>query len=126
MTEGLSVAEERIESALLLRLKGDLSRDSEGQLLRKYDWERALDGKLQYVVLDLSEIEYINSGGMAVLIRLTRQGRKGGVHAFAFGVSPHYQKLFRMVGLTETLMIYDDEDAVFQRIEALRDSCGEL
>ncbi|MFD0714996.1 STAS domain-containing protein [Paenibacillus sp. GCM10027626] len=101
----------------VLALKGDLTKMSEQELLG--DLTGGLGEHVRFLALDLTGVAYINSGGMAVLIRLARIVRKAGAHTFAWGVTPHYEKLFRMVGLTEWLMLYPNEFAVMQRIEAL-------
>src|SRR5690606_18605158 len=82
-------------------LKGELTKQAEETVLGLYPWQEGLaDGKT-FLVLDFTEVPYINSAGIAVLIRLVRYGLKAGYRTFAFGISSHYQKLFRMVGLTE-------------------------
>jgi len=111
-------------TGLALTLAGDLTKAAEQALLDGFDWERGLGGGRRYLVLNLTGVNYINSAGMAVLIRLSRTGRKAGYHTFACGVTTHYQKLFRMVGLTEYMMIYPDEYSVMQRIEALENEIG--
>ncbi|HUC92716.1 MAG TPA: STAS domain-containing protein [Paenibacillus sp.] len=119
MGQTLQMESRAFGSGIALTLKGDLDRAAEQVLKSAFDWEEGLGGRRRYLVLDLHQVAYINSAGMALLIRIARAGRKQGYHTFACGVSTHYQKLFRMVGLTEYLMLYPDEYAVFQRIEAL-------
>ena len=107
------------ETGLSVTLKGDLDQRAEQAIKQEVDWENGLGGGRRYLILNMHELNYINSAGMALLIRIARAGRKNGYHTFVCGVSTHYQKLFRMVGLTEYVMLYPDEYAVFQRIEAL-------
>ncbi len=104
---------------MVLKLAGDLTKAAEADLLEGPGGAGSLGEDVRFLALDLSRVPYINSGGMAVLIRLARNGKKAGVHTFAWGVTPHYEKLFRMVGLTEFVMLYPDEFAVFERIESL-------
>ncbi|MFS0725934.1 STAS domain-containing protein [Paenibacillus sp. 1P07SE] len=121
--EQLFTVEERMTGdAVILDLRGELNKPAETVLLGSRIWEDGLDQGRSFLILNLQNINYINSGGMAVLIRLARAGKKGKYHTFAYGVSMHYQKLFRMVGLTEYLMIYPDEETVMQRIAALREA----
>jgi stage II sporulation protein AA (anti-sigma F factor antagonist) len=105
---------------LVLDLSGDITRAAEGQILQYRNWELGLEDGGSYLVLNFTDVSYINSAGIACLIRLTRTGMKAGYHTFAYGLTPHYKKLFRMVGLTEHMMIYPDEYAVMRRIEELR------
>lgn len=105
--------------ALILDLIGDLSGHAEDVLLNLHPWEQGGPAVGRILVLNFNRVPYTNSLGIAILIRLVRTLAKAGGTVFAYGVSPHYQKLFRMVGLTEYMMIYPDEYSVLQRIEAL-------
>lgn len=107
------------EYGIILDLTGDMTKLSEEALLGLRGWEAGLDNEGKYVILNFTRVPYINSAGIAVLIRIVRAGLKGKFRAFGYGITPHFQKLFRMVGLTEYLMIYPDEYAVLQRIEDL-------
>ncbi|SFT25808.1 STAS domain-containing protein [Paenibacillus sp. BC26] len=115
----LQIETRKFPSGMVLKLEGDLSKAAEGKLIAGFEQESELGRSIRFLALDLTKVDYINSGGMAVLIRLARMGSKAGVHTFAWGITPHYEKLFRMVGLTEFMMIYPNEFAVMQRIEAL-------
>jgi anti-anti-sigma factor len=105
--------------ALILDLHGDLSKQAEEGLLAFRNWEQGLEQGRTFLLLNLTGVHYINSMGIAVLIRLVRTLSRAGCQTFAYGVTPHYQKLFRMVGLTGYMMIYPDEYSVSQRIEML-------
>lgn len=114
-----TVRERAAGSALVLELAGDMSGNAEDVLLTLHPWDQGLPGGGRYLVLSFLRVPYINSMGIAVLIRLVRTLSKAGCQTFAYGVSPHYQKLFRMVGLTEYMMVYPDEYAILQRLETL-------
>jgi anti-anti-sigma factor len=107
------------EQSVIIDMGGDLSKQAEQELLKLNLWEEGLADGRKYLILNFTQVPYINSLGIAVLIRIVRAGVKGGYQSFAFGVTPHYQKLFRMVGLTEYMMLYPDEYAIEQRIEML-------
>lgn len=49
----------------------------------------------------------INSAGIAVLITLTSQARKARQIVEVSGLSPHYRKIFDMIGLTEYVKMVD-------------------
>ena len=107
------------DAGLSVTLKGDLDQQAEQKIRSVLDWEDGLGEGRRYLILNLHEVNFINSAGMALLIRIARAGRKKGFHTFVCGASAHYQKLFRMVGLTEYVMLYPDDYAALQRIEAL-------
>jgi stage II sporulation protein AA (anti-sigma F factor antagonist) len=104
------------ETAEILDLSGDLTRNAEEALMNWRSWHEGLEDGRKWLVLNFRNVGYVNSGGIALLIRLTRTGFKAGYRTFAIHVSSHYQKLFRMVGLMDSMMIYPDEYSVMQRI----------
>ncbi len=108
-----------ITQGLALTLSGDLTKQAEEALLHYKPWEQGMGSPKGFLVMDFTQVPYINSAGIAILIRIVRAGVKGNYQTFAYGLTGHYQKLFRMVGLTEYMMIYPDEYAVMQRLEAL-------
>lgn len=105
------------EHYTLLVLRGDLSKESEIAVLGLRPWQEGLQDGKGALVIDFTEVPYINSAGIAVLIRLVRMGMKARFRSYAYGVTSHYQKLFRMVGLTEYMAIYPNEYAVSERLD---------
>ena len=57
---------------------------------------------------------YINSGGIAVLIGILGESRKKGQAVRMCGLTPHFQKIFAMVGLTKYAQIHPSEDAALK------------
>lgn len=119
MDNRFEVRERPFEHGLILELSGDMTRLSEESLLRLNVWEGAESWSGRYLVLNFTQVPYMNSAGIALLIRLVRTGMKQGCQTFGFGLTPHFQKLFRMVGLTEYMLLYPDEYSVCQRIDDL-------
>lgn len=96
-----SIEQERFPEGLVAVLKGDLTASGSeawGQLTGLVPWP-------QTMLLDFSKVEYINSSGIALLISLVREARKHGGAVRARGLSEHYRKIFRMVGLSEHIQI---------------------
>jgi anti-anti-sigma factor len=101
---------------MVLDMHGDLTKQAEELLLGTIQWDQGLGEGIQYLVVNLTHVPYINSAGIALLIRLARSCAKGGFQTFSYGVTPHYEKLFRMVGLTEYMAVYPDEYSIMERI----------
>lgn len=119
MEQTLRITERPFEGGMILDLAGDITRAAEETVLKHQSWEQGWGAGHRFLVLNFTHVPYINSAGIACLIRFTRAGLKHGCHLFAYGLTPHYQKLFRIVGLTEHLMVYPDEFSVMSRIEEL-------
>lgn len=122
MEQSFHVSTRHMLHCMIIDMQGDLTKTSENHLLNLHKWEQGLAGEQTYLILNLSKVPYINSAGIAILIRLVRFGQKGNFQTFAYGVTPHYEKLFRMVGLTEYMMIYPDEYSIIERISDLNKS----
>jgi len=112
----LIVGERPFREGLILDLKGDLTKLAESSLLHGGQWARIPEGKF-VLVLNFTEVEYINSAGIAVLIRLSQTAITSGLTLYGYGVNSHYQKMFRLIGLTEFIMIYPDEYALMLRFQ---------
>ena len=59
---------------------------------------------------------YINSGGIAVLIQILAQTRRNGQRVGITGISEHFKKIFKMVGITKFAEIFDSPDAATQAL----------
>jgi len=115
MSQDCRAALRETETYTALTLRGDLTKQAEETLFGLRSWQDGLEGGKTFLVIDFTDVPYINSAGIALLIRLVRLGLKAGYRTFAFGVNGHYQKLFRMVGLTEYMAIYPNEQAIAER-----------
>lgn len=61
-------------------------------------------------VLDFSEVSFINSAGISALLKFVVQARKAGYKLFAMGVSPHHQKIFKMVEMSRFMPTIEERD----------------
>lgn len=119
MNQHLHVAIRKQTPAWIIDLRGDLTKTAEEELLALHPWEHGLELGYTSLVFNFTEVGYINSLGIAILIRIVRAMHKADGHVFAYGLIPHYKKLFRMVGLTEYMTIYENEYSIMQRIAEL-------
>ncbi|MEK3885572.1 STAS domain-containing protein [Paenibacillus sp. PL2-23] len=117
MINELTIKERPFGRGIVFDLQGDLTKQSESVLLGCRDWAAGM-GDGQAAVLNLSSVSIINSAGIALLIRLSQMALKADYRLYAYGVSPHYQKMFRLIGLTDYIMIYPDEYSLMQRLES--------
>jgi anti-sigma B factor antagonist len=65
--------------------------------------------KVDLVVLNFEGTDYLNSAGIGLIISLVEDAIHAGRKVFAFGLSSHYKKLFSMVGLTERILLVENE-----------------
>ncbi len=98
----------RLEEKLaIIDLSGDVTSLAEKKMLAAYD--KALAQKAKCVVFNFSNVNYVNSAGMSILITLLTRSQNHGVALRAFGLSPHFQKIFEMVGLLKYILHFANE-----------------
>jgi anti-anti-sigma factor len=91
----------------VLRFAGDITSTSETAILGTYN---GLSPEIaKRILLDFSKVEYINSSGIALVIQLMYAASKNGQAIQTFGLTPHFQKVFTMVGITKYTRLHSDE-----------------
>jgi anti-anti-sigma factor len=99
---------ERDGTLAVIRLEGDVTSTSRDAVLGSYE---KLPAETTSIVLDFSKVPYLNSSGIALVIQLLMESTKTGRKASVFGLTPHFQKVFTMVGLAKYTTIHGDEGA---------------
>jgi len=89
----------------VLRFSGDISSTSRDSVIGA--WE-GLNGAGP-TLLDFTKVEYINSSGIALVIQILMEAEKAGRKVAIFGLTPHFQKVFTMVGIAKYAGLYPDE-----------------
>ncbi|MGC9157491.1 MAG: STAS domain-containing protein [Terracidiphilus sp.] len=83
----------------VLRFEGDIASTSKEAVLGTY---QALSKEtVKLVLLDFTRVDYINSSGIALIIQMMIEAANAGQKVYAFGLSPHFTKVFTMVGITK-------------------------
>jgi len=108
-THELQAAVRERGAAAVIDLTGDIDRSAEAVLDEAY--VQATRTALGSVVLNFEGAEYINSTGIALIVRLLAQARKDRLNVCAFGLSEHYRDIFEITRLSEFMTITDDEAA---------------
>ncbi|MGC9291889.1 MAG: STAS domain-containing protein [Acidobacteriaceae bacterium] len=91
----------------VLRFIGDITSASEAVVLGTY--EGLSPGASQRILLDFSKVEYINSSGIALIIQMLYAASNKAQAIQTFGLTPHFQKVFTMVGITKYTRLHPDE-----------------
>ncbi len=96
------------DAIALLRFSGDITSTSREVVFGAYNKVPASTHRL---VFDFAKMEYMNSSGIALIIELLMAANKASRIVHSFGLSPHFQKVFVMVGLNKYTHLYPDEAA---------------
>ena len=93
--------------AAILRIHGDITGGSEPALMDAY----GKAGSARSVVLDFGDLEYMNSGGIGLLVTLLVRTQRAGQKLLAVGLTEHYRQILALTRLDEAISIHDDEPA---------------
>jgi len=91
----------------VLRFEGDIASTSKEAVLGTYQALPKSDVKI--ILLDFTKVDYINSSGIALVIQMLIEASNSGQKVFAFGLSPHFVKVFTMVGITKYAQLFPSE-----------------
>ena len=83
----------------VLRFEGDIASTSKDAVLGAY--QSLPKDTTKIVLLDFTKVDYINSSGIALVIQVMIEASNSGQKVYAFGLSPHFTKVFTMVGITK-------------------------
>ena len=98
----------------VLRIAGDVTSASEAELTGEF--ANALDEGARAVVLDFAAMEYMNSGGIGLLVTLLVRAQRAGARLLAIGLSDHYRQILSLTRLDEAIEILPDEAAAMAAV----------
>ncbi len=101
-------------SVEVLAFTGDISSTSKDAILEAY---KGIPAGTERVLLDFRGVEYINSSGIAIIIQLLLEAHKAGKRTIGiFGLTPHFNKVFTMVGVAKYATLSPDEATALSRL----------
>ena len=101
-----------------LTMRGDVDIAADEVLASAYA-EAAATGATR-VVLDFADVDYINSTGIALIVRMLAEARRDHREVIALGLSDHYREIFRITRLSDYLTIADPQPTTSVPEEAAR------
>jgi anti-sigma B factor antagonist len=96
-------------------IRGDVTAGSEGVLSEAYG--RASTPTTKAVVLNFSGLEYMNSGGIGMLVTLLVRANRQRQRLLAYGLNQHYRQIFELTRLDEAIGIHDSEEAAVAAVD---------
>jgi anti-sigma B factor antagonist len=110
---GTSIKARRAGSGIsILDISGDITAGSESVLMSAYNDATGHGAKT--FVLNFAGLEYMNSGGIGLLVTLLIRARRANQRLLACGLSTHYQEIFELTRLNDAIGIYPNEAAALR------------
>jgi len=101
------------DDVAILAFSGDIASTSKEAMLQAYH----AVGPVKKVLLDFSGVDYINSSGIAIIIQMLLEERAAGHRTIGiFGLTPHFKKVFTMVGVAKYATISPDQAAALSEM----------
>jgi anti-sigma B factor antagonist len=109
MTEAMAAMDVRTPSASasIIDISGEVTASSDGALRQAY--EQASGERTRAVILNFTQLEYMNSSGIGLLVTLLVRANRNKQRLLAFGLNEHYRQIFNLTRLDEAIGIHSDE-----------------
>jgi anti-sigma B factor antagonist len=98
----------------IVDIVGEITSFSEKEISNAH--EEAAGGGVDAVVLNFEGLDYMNSGGIGLLVTTLIRAQRSGHRLMAFGLTDHYRQIFSLTRLDEAIEIFDDEKAALDAI----------
>jgi anti-anti-sigma factor len=94
------------EDTAVVTVRGELDLASSPALVDEL--ERATSSGAALVIADLTQLEFMDSTGLSVLVRAHHRARETGQRFAVVNGSPQVQRLLSLTGVAERLTLVDD------------------
>lgn len=94
------------ERISIIDVAGELTAFAESVLMDAYG---QAGGGVGAIILNFEGLEYMNSGGIGLLVTLLIRVNREKQKLLTYGLSDHYQSIFQITRLDEAIGIYDTE-----------------
>jgi anti-sigma B factor antagonist len=91
----------------VIDLNGEIGTHSEKALNEAYT--QAAGDNIQTLVFNFSNVVYMNSFGIGMLIMLFIRAQREAKKIFGFGLNDHYRNIFQLTRLDQVMPIYSSE-----------------
>lgn len=95
------------EGVAVIDITGEVTSACEAHLSSAY--EKASTPGTRKVVLNFSGLEYMNSGGIGMLVTLLVRANRQHQQVLAYGLSEHYRQILALTRLDEAIAVREDE-----------------
>lgn len=91
----------------IIELHGEINASAENQLITAYSQAEKDDPEV--ILLNFTDVTYINSTGIALVVGLLARARAAKRRMVACGLSSHYREIFEITRLVDYMPVFSDE-----------------
>ena len=97
----------REDQMVVIDLVGSINAQADQEFSQAYQEADSMNSET--ITLNFSEVDYINSTGIALIVELLAQARKSHKRLVVYGLSEHYVEIFQITRLADFMDIFEDE-----------------
>jgi len=102
------------DGVIAIDMTGDIDGAAEEVMNQAYS--QAERAGADPVLLNFTQVGYINSTGIALIVGLLARARKSHRKLVTYGLSDHYQEIFRITRLSDFMGMFEDEASALQQL----------
>lgn len=103
-----------VPAAAIIDIHGEVTPSVEDAFVEAYD--KATAGDHGAVILNFTDLDYMNSGGIGLLVTLLVRAQRSKVQLLAFGLSDHYRQILELTRLDDAIAIHPDESSALAAV----------
>jgi anti-anti-sigma factor len=92
----------------IIHINGEVNAFAENILMDAYT--EATSKGARNLVLDFSDLEYMNSSGIGLLVTLLIRANRQKQRLVAYGLTEHYRQIFELTRLNEAITIFPSQE----------------
>lgn len=96
------------EGVCVLDIQGEINSSAEPVLMDAYN--QACAHGARNILINFTNLDYMNSSGIGLLVTLLIRARRQNQRLMAFGLSDHYRQIFELTRLNEAILIFPGEE----------------
>ncbi len=113
----LTLTERNLDGTPSVALVGELNVSTAPDLRRRL--MKYLDGNRPKLLLDLVELSFMDTSGLATLIEAHLKAEKNGGKLALFGLAARIAEVFAVTRVTELLHVYDSEQEALAAVREM-------
>jgi len=106
----MQISERKDNDIVIYSIKGDIDINSSPQVRESF--EKLVNEKAMKIVINLAEVSYIDSSGLATLVEMLKKTRGYGGKIRLSNLAAKVRSLFEITKLEKLFDIYDTEEQV--------------
>ena len=103
----MTCVRQRQPRVAVIDLEGEINGFADATLSAAYAEAERHEPKA--ILLNFSQVDYINSTGIALIVTLLAKARKSHINLLTCGLSEHYVEIFNITRLADFMSVYPDE-----------------